>query len=131
MPAVPDPEAVFLAKACSDLVAARRLAVHEDVDDESVGFHCQQAVEKALKAVLVQRGVPFRYGHDLQRLINQLVDDGLVVPGSVTASVWLTPFATDLRYEALPADAGVFDRSKGIQTAADVIAWAESRRPAP
>jgi HEPN domain-containing protein len=35
-----------------------------------VGFHCQQAVEKALKAVLAERGADFPYTHDVDSSSN-------------------------------------------------------------
>jgi hypothetical protein len=54
---LPRPEHVSLAelllrKAASDLAAARVLAADPDPHDEAIGFHAQQAVEKAVKAVL-------------------------------------------------------------------------------
>lgn len=42
----------LLRKAASDLAAARLLADDADQGDDVVGFHVQQAVEKAVKAVL-------------------------------------------------------------------------------
>ena len=50
---------LFLRKADSDLTAARTLADDDDQDDAVVGFHTQQAVEKALKAVLAARSIQF------------------------------------------------------------------------
>jgi len=37
---------------------------------ESLCFHAQQAAEKALKAVLVQRRILFPKSHDLERLMD-------------------------------------------------------------
>src|ERR671914_3009026 len=63
----------LLRLAADDLAAAKTL-----LDAESsaliVGFHCQQAVEKALKAVLAERGADFPYTHDVGLLI-QLCED--------------------------------------------------------
>ena len=50
---------MFLRKARQDLVAAEALAVTPGVSDEIVGFHCQQAAEKLLKAWLTQRARSF------------------------------------------------------------------------
>jgi HEPN domain-containing protein len=54
---LPTPEEIkvadlFLSKAASDLAAAGSLARDPDQADDVVGFHAQQAVEKALKAVV-------------------------------------------------------------------------------
>jgi hypothetical protein len=54
----PSPEqreyaAVLLERAKSDLGALRVLMANEDMLDDVIGFHAQQAVEKALKVALV------------------------------------------------------------------------------
>jgi HEPN domain-containing protein len=66
----------WLTKAEQDLGAARMLV--DGYPDVSL-FHCQQAVEKALKAFLVWHNVPFRKSHDLRELGQQCVsvDPGL------------------------------------------------------
>lgn len=48
-----------------DLDAARALHEISRGGPEIVGFHCQQAIEKALKAFLVSRGVAAARVHDL------------------------------------------------------------------
>lgn len=61
----------WLEKACRDL---RRVDVLLDVDDaEGAGFHLQQAVEKALKALLLSQGILPRRIHDLVALLNEAV----------------------------------------------------------
>lgn len=49
-----------LAHARIDLASARVLRATPDVLPEQAGFHAQQAVEKAVKAVLLARNVVFR-----------------------------------------------------------------------
>ena len=63
---------LFLEKAASDLAAARLLAGDADQDDNVVGFHAQQAVEKALKAVVAVRSLEIPRSHDLGLLIRLL-----------------------------------------------------------
>ena len=73
----------YLALAQRD---ARTLAVLVDspgVDDEPIGFHAQQAVEKCLKAILALHGVAFRKTHDLDELLGLLEERRLP---SATAS---------------------------------------------
>lgn len=43
---------VLARKAEGDAKAMRRLASDPEIDDEPVGFHAQQAIEKWLKAVM-------------------------------------------------------------------------------
>jgi HEPN domain-containing protein len=84
---LPTPEEVevadlLLRKAASDLSAARALARDPEQQDDVVGFHAQQAVEKSLKAVLAVRGFEIPRTHDLD-LLTRLVG-GDVVTGVVT-----------------------------------------------
>ena len=55
-PDPPDPAAVLLSKARQDQHLAARVAGDASVSDEHIGFFCQQAIEKSLKAVLVLNG---------------------------------------------------------------------------
>jgi HEPN domain-containing protein len=47
----------FLALADRDIKALWKLAADREIDDEVVGFHAQQAVEKCLKAVLAKHRI--------------------------------------------------------------------------
>jgi HEPN domain-containing protein len=49
----------MLALAIADELAARSLLPIHGITDGVVGFHAQQAVEKALKSVLAADGVEF------------------------------------------------------------------------
>jgi HEPN domain-containing protein len=46
-----------LTAARSDIRAAKALAADADQSNDVIGFHAQQAVEKAIKAVLVASGM--------------------------------------------------------------------------
>jgi HEPN domain-containing protein len=52
---------------------ARNEAAMPNPERDAVCFHCQQASEKYLKAVLCQRGLHIRRTHDLARLLLDLV----------------------------------------------------------
>ena len=54
-------------------------------------FDAQQAAEKALKAVLIGRGIEFPYVHDLARLLSLLEEGGETVPAAVRKAATLTP----------------------------------------
>ena len=59
----------FLALAERDRKAFRKLSGDPEMDDELVGFHAQQTVEKCLKAVLAKDRVEVRKTHDLRELL--------------------------------------------------------------
>ncbi len=94
------PEAVaqWLAKARSDWTTVEILLASGHAPPETVCFHCQQYVEKLLKAVLTREGIEAPKTHDLRRLI-QLV--GPSVPGLlslVDAADGLTVYGVQTRY---------------------------------
>ncbi len=60
---------LWLEKADYDLKSARDLFATEQY--LHVGFFCQQAIEKALKARIAQSGVSPLYSHNLSKLAEQ------------------------------------------------------------
>src|ERR1700733_7405784 len=69
---------LLLGLARDDEFAARSLLPVAGVADAILGFHSQQAVEKALKAALACRDMEFPYTHDLDGLIELCRTQGLV-----------------------------------------------------
>ena len=53
------------------------------MSDEIVGFHCQQAAEKLLKAALSDLSVRFRKTHDLGALLSLLAEAGQRLPAEL------------------------------------------------
>ena len=97
-----------------------------EVDDESIGFHAQQAVEKWLKAVVASRGEDFEYTHDLRRLMALArIDIAADAPFDISMAVALTEYAVPLRYEDL-LDAEPLDRQATATLLNEVEAWAEN-----
>jgi HEPN domain-containing protein len=90
--------AQWVRKAEDDIAAARSLAAQAKPRRDVVCFHCQQAVEKYLKALLQDRGAPVPRTHDLLDLLELLLpQDGTLKPlrrglGS------LTRYAVEYRY---------------------------------
>jgi HEPN domain-containing protein len=71
---LPTPEQIEVAESLGrlaeiDLATAEKLAPDPEMDDRPVGFHAQQAVEKALKVALMLEGIDFPKTHDLEYLI--------------------------------------------------------------
>lgn len=98
---------MLLRRAEGDLKACSVLAADRDVDDASVGFHAQQAVEKALKAALALADVELPRTHDLELLVEQVRATGTKAPDGLDGIEWLTPWAAELRYDE-PARASDF-----------------------
>jgi HEPN domain-containing protein len=118
-----DVAAALLAKAGGDEAGLRALADNADVPDHVAGFLAQQAIEKALKAVLTARGVLFERSHDIDYLYSLVEDSGLQLTPKLRAAVALTPWAVEHRY-ADPFDASPLDRADALATVVAVRKWA-------
>ena len=70
----------WLTKARDDLTTVGLLRVFDEYPAVVACFHCQQAVEKSLKAFLAARDIPFLYRHDLGYLLD-LCRDNVNLPG--------------------------------------------------
>jgi len=68
---------VLLRKSQSDLHAAMLLSKDSESSICTIGFHAQQAVEKALKAVLMARRVRYPFTHDITTLLKLLSQSGI------------------------------------------------------
>ncbi|MBC7400057.1 MAG: HEPN domain-containing protein [Mucilaginibacter sp.] len=61
----------WVAKAEHDLISAQRLLEIEPMILDNACFHCQQAVEKYLKAYLIYKGLDVERTHDIIFLLSQ------------------------------------------------------------
>lgn len=114
----------MLALARDDLNAAKALLDVASVTGAIVGFHAQQAVEKALKSVLMHREVTFRYSHDLTYLTELLEAAEVSTPEALSGADRLSAYAVQLRYDEVPAEK--IPRAEAIAIAAAAVAWAEA-----
>ena len=117
----------LLRKASEDLYAATCLHKAPEASLWTIGFHAQQAVEKALKSVLMQWAIRYPFTHDIRALIELADKAGLPLPPDAQNLPYLTPFGTLFRYEeeewGLPESVSV-DRMLGW--AETTVAWARS-----
>jgi HEPN domain-containing protein len=113
---------LLLRKAQEDADAVRKLAVDDGIADAIVGFHAQQAAEKALKAVLAASGDDFPWTHDLRYLIERLSDIGTPLPPSLHEIRALAPWAVEFRYGETIDDP--LDREQALALVVDTIDWA-------
>jgi HEPN domain-containing protein len=115
----------LLGKAHDDAYAVRSLAADANAPDWIIGFHAQQAVEKAIKAVLTKHAVEFPRTHNLSMLVELLRVHAIAPPPDADALARLTPFGAALRYddgiaEAAPAIA----REWAIGVVSRLLDWA-------
>jgi HEPN domain-containing protein len=115
---------VLSRKAEGDAKAMRLLAANLEIDDESVGFHAQQAIEKWIKAVMAWHGLPEERTHDLSLLLEILAAAGIEAPPGSDWLDFLTVFAVPLRYEEL-LDIELLDRDAIVALVDAVGDWAE------
>jgi HEPN domain-containing protein len=115
---------LFIRKGIQDENAATTLLENHAIADEIVGFHCQQAAEKYMKAVLVSRKIEFRKTHDLEELLQLIEDNGIEKPEKSEDLGELEPFAVAFRYDLLD-EPSLFDRKKAHEIVRRVRAWAE------
>jgi len=92
------------------------------VSDAIVGFHAQQAVEKAIKAFLTSSGIDYPFTHDLELLAALADHAGTSLPVELDDVPRLTPYAASLRYGEIAP--GIVDRPTAVRWAQSAVAWA-------
>ena len=118
----PDDPREWLNRARSNL--ARAKAQIHDVYLEDLCFDAQQAAEKALKALLIQREVVFPYVHDLARLVTLLEAAGQAIPAVVRRAENLTRYAGVTRYPGLAEPVTEEQYQEAVTIAEAVVQWA-------
>lgn len=93
----------WLQKAAANRRSAEALTGLDPPITDTAAFHCQQAVEKFLKAYLYHCGADFEKTHDLRALALQCSDLDSGFAAFETKVAALTPYAVRFRYPG-PAD---------------------------
>jgi HEPN domain-containing protein len=88
----------WLIKAHSDLASARKLGSDPDAYLDTAIYHCQQAAEKALKALLVYHDQRFEKTHDLRHLLGLAVGYQPSLSTLTHSAAQLNPYAVAFRY---------------------------------
>ena len=119
----------LLGTAVNDELMAKSVLPVKGVTDAGLGNLCQQAVEKAIKAVLAAKGTEFPFTHDLEELRDFAEESGIELPSTLDDVEDLTPFAAAERYGSEAPIA--LDRDQALKWAAAAIAWAHGIVPEP
>ena len=93
--------AILLRTADRDFETAESLVLHSPHLYESVGFSCQQAVEKYAKAVLIANNLPAPFIHVLVVLLQPLVQAAFITIDATEmgSAAVLQDFAVEWRYD--------------------------------
>lgn len=109
-------------EADEELRAATVIAEHVEIPGRVAGFHAHLAAEKAMKALLIRRGVALPRIHDLielQRLLSIEDGDGF----QVADLELLNPWTIDGRYPADIGDAAPGEIASSCGTPRPPCSW--------
>ncbi|MGH7537641.1 MAG: HEPN domain-containing protein [Gemmatimonadales bacterium] len=119
----------WLAKADLDLRSARvDIAAEPPILGDAL-FHCQQAVEKGLKAFLTWHDQPFRKIHDRVELGGQCASLDQSLEAVVRPAVRLTEYAWRFRYPGDVPEPARAEVDAALALVGAVLAAVEQRLP--
>lgn len=121
----PDDPREWLRRADSNLAQAKSRKT--GVCREDLCFQAQQAAEKALKALLLARGVRPPYTHDLATLLRLIEKSGESAPKSIARLVRLTDYAVETRYPGLFEPVSPRELSEARTLASRCVEWVRGR----
>lgn len=121
----PDDPREWLNRARSNLARAKTRIPEAYLED--LCSDAQQAAEKAIKGVMLKRGVAFPYIHDLARLLTLLEAAGEEIPPFVRRAEALTRYAVVTRYPGLAEPVTEDHYREAVADAEAVVRWAEGK----
>lgn len=92
----------WVKKGESDFVAAKTLAQQNGLENQT-GFHCQQAIEKWLKAYLIEHDEEIRKIHDLTALVIDCEKYDPAFQEIESLVEGISDFAVEFRYPGINA----------------------------
>lgn len=93
----------WVRKAEADLLLAVRESAQKPRLNDAICFHCQQAVEKYLKALMCERSLTIPRTHDLNHLLLQLAPTDSTLSQHRRRLLRLADYAVDYRYPGIQA----------------------------
>jgi len=116
----------WLRRARSNLARAKADRTLPEILYEDLCFDAQQAAEKAIKAVLIQRRVAFPKTHAIMDLLTLLQESGYAVSAGIRQCGALTEYAVESRYPGVFEEVLQADYAEAVELAERVVRWAES-----
>jgi HEPN domain-containing protein len=115
----------WLRRARSNLAIAKQPKTAE-ILFEDYCFEVQQAAEKALKAVLLSKGIRFRFVHDIAELLTLLEQNRISFPQEIRAAADLTDYSVEARYPGPFEPVTEIEYLDALRIGEAVVKWAES-----
>lgn len=120
----------WLLRAEEDLAAAEQLLSGSPSLVRTALFHCQQAVEKAFKALLTWNDVPFRRVHMLEEIGEACVRTDPTLAPMVARATPLSVYAVRFRYPGAPYEPTLEEAQAAHGLAREVVEAVVTRLPA-
>lgn len=117
----------WMKRAISSLEKAKIGKISDALFYEDLCFDCQQATEKAFKAVLIARNVTFPKTHSLNLLIALIKHQNIEIPPEVAESVILNDYAVETRYPGAYEPVSEEEYFTAVKLATGVIDWADEK----
>jgi len=114
--------AEWLRWAHADMTVAA-LIDDERIAPEIVAFHAQQAAEKVLKALLVQRQIDFPRTHSIGALLALCEEAGFAGAQELTDASSLTRYAVATRYPSEDEPVSRQEAREAATLAAQIFVW--------
>lgn len=114
----------LLELARGDAYVVQKGTKDPELQDWIVGFHAQQAIEKAIKAVITNKDADFPVTHDLTILSNLTSELDMRVPVDAKDLAKLAPFAVTRRYGASLPPPVPLDRAWALTCVERTLDWA-------
>jgi HEPN domain-containing protein len=115
----------WIKRAKSSLELAQAEIVHY-IYYEDLCYQSQQAVEKALKGLLVYYGVEPEFTHNIEILLNE-VKKFTDIPENIKEAALLTNYAVQTRYPGVYDEITKEEYEKSIKIAKDCLQWIEDK----
>ncbi len=113
----------WLNRAHSNLARSKLRAPNVYLED--LCHDAQQAAEKALKGLLLARGIQFPLTHDLSAILSLVEQAGVDIPPHVFEGAALTLYAVATRYPGPMRPVTEAEYSDAVNVAERVVRWVE------
>jgi len=116
----------WLKRARSNLERAKIGKISQGILYEDLCFDAQQAVEKSLKAILINLNQYFPNTHSIGILLKLIEEAGVEIPKNINQAKLLTSYAVDARYPGDYEPVSKEEYKEALKIAEDVFKWLDN-----